>query len=133
MQPSLNEDTIEEAIYTEDPKKKPNFFAETKSLFQSYLNERIALVKLQAAEKISVTAAAVITGVVLFVLAIFLLIFVSITLGFAFSYWFDSRIAGFGTVAGIYLLLMLLVVFFGKNLFGNAITQKLIQSFFKKK
>ena len=128
MQQPLN-DTID----IEEQQDKPNFFAETKKMFQSYISERITLVKLQAAEKISVTAAAVITGVVLLVLGLFLLIFISITLGFAFSYWFGNRIAGFGAVAGIYLLLVLLVVFFGKKLFGNAITQKLIQSFFKKK
>ncbi len=129
MQPSLNEDTT----YIEEPEEKPDFFAETKDLFQSYISERITLVKMQVAEKVSVTAAGVITGVVLLVLGLFLLIFVSITLGFLFSNWLQSRAAGFGIVAGIYLLLVLIVLFFGKQLFGNAITHKMIQSFFKKK
>lgn len=129
MQPSLNEDTT----YIEEQEEKPDFFAESKSILQSYINERIALIKLQAVEKISVTAGAVITGVVLFVLALFLLAFISITLGFILSNWLDSRAAGFGIVAGIYLLFVLVVAFFGKQLFGNAITQKMIQTFFKKK
>ena len=133
MQPFLKEDTIEDAIIEEEPQERPDFFTETKQLFQSYISERTALLKLQVAEKISVTAAAVVSGILLFFLAIFLLIFVSITLGFLFSRLFDNYAAGFGVVAGIYLLLILVVVFFGKSLFGNAVTKKMIESFFKKK
>ena len=128
MQQPLNDTT-----YTAAPEEENDFFTETKNLFQTYVSDRIALVKLQAVEKLSVTAAAVISGVLLVVFGLFLLIFVSITLGFLFSHWLESYAAGFGIVAGIYLLLILLVVFFGKQLFGNAVTQKIIQSFFKKK
>lgn len=129
MQPPLNEDTI----YIHEAEEEPDFFAESKSLFQSYLNERIALLKLQVAEKVSVTAGAIVMGVVLAVLGLFLLLFISITLGFLLSNWLGSRAVGFGIVTGIYLLLVLIVAFFGKQVFGNAITQKMIQSFFKKK
>ncbi len=116
-----------------EPQEEPNFFTETKNLFQSYVGDRLTLVKLQMVEKLSVTAAAIISGVLLLVFGLFLLTFISITLGFLFSKWLDSYAAGFGIVAGIYLLLVLLVAFFGKQLFGNAITQKIIQNFFKKK
>lgn len=116
-----------------EPQEMPNFFTETKNLFQSYIGDRIALVKLQAVEKVSTIAASIVTGVLLVLFGLFLLIFVSITLGFLFSGWLDSYAAGFGIVAGIYLLLVLIIVFFGKRLFGNAITQKIIQNFFKKK
>ena len=132
MQQPLN-DHITDATYTEEPEEKPNFFAETKNLFQSYIGDRVTLVKLQVIEKLSVTAAAVVMGVLLFIFGLFLLTFVSITLGFLFSHWLDSYAAGFGIVAGIYLLLILVVIFFGKRLFGNAVTHKLIQSFLKKK
>ena len=129
MQQPINNDTTR----LEDAQEKPNFFTEIKDRFQAYVTDRLTLVKLQAVEKISVAAAAIISGVLLMVLGLFLLIFVSITLGFLFSHWLDSYAAGFGIVAGIYLLLVLLVVFFGKKLFGNAITHKLIQNFLKKK
>ncbi len=129
MQQPLNNDTTR----LEDAQEKPNFFTELKDRFQAYVSDRITLVKLQAAEKISVAAAAIISGVLLLVFGLFLLIFISITLGFLFSHWLDSYAAGFGIVAGIYLLLILIVVFFGKKLFGNAVTHKLIQNFLKKK
>ena len=129
MQQPLNNDTTR----LEDAQEKPNFFTELKDRFQAYVSDRITLVKLQAVEKMSVAAAAIISGVLLLVFGLFLLIFISITLGFLFSHWLDSYAAGFGIVAGIYLLLILIVVFFGKKLFGNAVTHKLIQNFLKKK
>ncbi len=130
MQQPINNDTT---AHFEDAQEKPNFFTEIKDRFQAYVSDRITLVKLQAVEKISVAVAAIISGVLLLVFGLFLLIFLSITLGFLFSHWLDSYAAGFGIVAGIYLLLILLVVFFGKKLFGNAVTSKLIQNFLKKK
>ena len=129
MQQPLNQDTTS----FEEAQEEPNFFTQTKERFQAYLGDRIALVKLQAVEKLSVAAAAIISGILLVVFGLFLLIFISITLGFLFSHWLDSYAAGFGIVAGIYLLLVLMVVFLGKKLFGNAVTHKIIQSFFKKK
>ena len=128
MQQPLND-----TFTTAEPQEEPNFFTETKDLFQSYIGDRLTLVKLQAIEKLSTSAAAIVSGVMLAILGLFLLIFVSITLGFLFSDWLESYAAGFGIVAGIYLLLVLLVVFFGKSLFGNMITKKIIQNFFKKK
>lgn len=129
MQQPLNNDTT----HFEDAHEEPNFFTEIKDRFQAYVTDRLTLVKLQAVEKISVAVAAIISGVLLLVFGLFLLIFISITLGFLFSRWLDSYAAGFGIVAGIYLLLILIVAFFGKKLFGNAVTSKLIQNFLKKK
>lgn len=129
MQQPLNDDTTR----LDEAQEQPNFFTETKNRFQAYISDRITLVKLQAVEKISVAVAAIISGVLLLVFGLFLLIFISITLGFLFSHWLDSYAAGFGIVAGIYLLLVLMIGFFGKKLFGNAITHKMIQNFLKKK
>ncbi len=128
MQQPLNDTT-----YIAEPQEESDFFSETKDLFQSYISDRIALIKLQAAEKLSVTAAAIVSGILLAVFGLFLLAFVSITLGFLLSDWLESYAAGFGIVAGIYLLLIIIIIYFGKSLFGNTITQKIIQSFFKNK
>ena len=130
MRQPLNDNNFIEDL---EPEPQPDFFTETKNLFQSYLGDRFTLVKLQVIEKLSVTAAAIVSGVLLAVFGLFFLIFVSVTLGFLFSHWLDSYAAGFGIVAGIYLLLILMVVLFGKRLFGDAVTQKIIQGFFKKK
>jgi len=116
-----------------DTGQESNFFTDTINLLKQYISDRITLVKLQSIEKISVLAAGIAVGVTLAILALFFLIFFSITLGFLFSYWLDSNIAGFGIVAGIYLLLIIIIVVFGKKIFGNLITKKIIQNSFKKK
>ncbi len=110
-----------------------NFFTETIDLLKQYISDRITLIKLQSIEKVSAIAASIVSGVILAVLGLFFLVFLSITLGFLLASWLDSNTAGFGIVAGIYLLLIILVVAFGKKLFGNLVTKKIIQNTFKKK
>ena len=128
MQQPLND-----TVHTKEPQEKPNFFTETKNLFQSYLGDRMTLVKLQIVEKVSVMAAAVISGVLLLVFVLYFLMFFSFAAGYFFGHLVHSNAWGFAIVAGIYFLLILIVIFFGKKLFGNAITHKLIQGFLKKK
>lgn len=110
-----------------------NFFTDTIDLLKKYISDRITLIKLQSIEKISTIAAGIASGITLAVLGLFFLVFFSITLGFLFSYWLNNEAAGFGIVAGIYLLLIIIVLVFGKKIFGSLITQKIIQNFFKKK
>src|SRR3954471_18195492 len=113
--------------------QESNFFTDTINLLKQYINDRITLIKLQSIEKISTLAASIAAGVTLALLGLFFLIFFSITLGFLFASWLDSNTAGFGIVAGIYLLLIIIIVVFGKKIFGNLITKKIIQNSFKKK
>lgn len=130
MQQQRNDTTT--TIHT-DEQEELSFFEETKELLKSYVGDRIALIKLQGIEKVSTVAAGIASGVTLAVLGLFFLIFFSITLGFLFAHWLNSYAAGFGIVAGIYLLLIVIVVVFGKSIFGSLVTQKIIQNFFKKK
>ena len=110
-----------------------NFFTDTIDLIKQYISDRITLIKLQSIEKASTLAASIASGITLALLGLFFLIFLSITLGFLFASWLDSNTAGFGIVAGIYLLLIIIIVVFGKKIFGNLITKKIIQNSFKKK
>lgn len=123
----------DDAGFGAEEQSDSNFFTDTIDLLKQYVGDRITLVKLQSIEKISTVSASIASGVTLAVLGLFFLIFFSITLGFLFAYWLDSNIAGFGIVAGIYLLLIIIVVVFGKKIFGNLITKKIIQNSFKKK
>lgn len=128
MQPHPNSihDTMEQP-------QEPDFFTETKDLLKKYISDRITLVKLLAIEKVSTIAAGIVSGVILLVLVLFFLVFASITLGFFLAHLLDSNTAGFGIVAGIYLLLLIIIIAFGKKMFGNLVTKKIIQNSFKKK
>jgi len=122
----------QESAFTEQ-ETGSSFFTDTIDMLKQYISDRITLIKLQSIEKVSTIAAGIASGITLAVLGLFFLVFFSITLGFLFSSWLDSETAGFGIVAGIYLLLIIIILVFGKKIFGNLITKKIIQNSFKKK
>ena len=75
-----------------------------------YLDTRIDLIRLEAQQKVKDVFITVAHSVVLGVLAIFFLVFLSVFGGLALNSALDSPFWGFGIVAGIYLLLLVLVL-----------------------
>jgi len=94
--------------------KKENFFAESKKLLESYIKDKILLFKLEAARSAAHATAGLARVMVLSVFAILAMLFISITLGFVFSELTGSFIGGFGIVAAIYILLVIIVAVSGK-------------------
>ena len=75
-----------------------------------YLDTRIDLIRLEIQEKVSSIFIGVVHGVLLALLGLMFLIFVSIFAGFALNSALNSPFWGFGIVAGVYLLLLVLVI-----------------------
>ena len=75
-----------------------------------YLDTRIDIIRLELQQKVSGIFVSVIHGVVLGLLGLLFLIFGSIYAGFALNSALDSPSLGFGIVAGVYLVLLVLVV-----------------------
>lgn len=113
--------------------QKENFFTETKESVKQYINDRILLIKLQAIKKVSSLGGSIVSAVLMLIVGLFLLVFVSITLGFFLSSLLHNYTAGFGIVAGIYLILFIIILTAGKKIVGNKITESIIQNSFKKK
>lgn len=109
--------------------KKP-FFEETQDLLERYLSNRVQLVKLQLAEKSARVTTLLAAGLIIAFLGFFVLLFSSIMLGFYFSEKLHSQFFGFGIVAGIYFLLLLLVVIFRKPLLDQFIFRKIVAILF---
>lgn len=109
--------------------KKP-FFEETQDLLESYLSNRVKLVKLQLAEKSARVTTLLAAGLIIAFLGFFVLLFTSIMLGYFFSEKLHSQFYGFGIVAGVYLLLLLLVIVFRKALLDQLIFRKIITILF---
>lgn len=109
-----------------------NFFKDTKQKLQQYIQQRILLLRLQATDKISRIASAIITVVLMVVIGLFLLIFASITAGFWLTHLTGSAIAGFGIVALFYFVVFLFIIIFLKKILQNLLINKLIQLFHKK-
>jgi len=77
---------------------------------KKYVDNRVSVVKLKAAEKISEAGSTIITVVIVTAFLVFFLAFASIALGYAFSKWTGEYYWGFLIVAGIYLLLGLIIL-----------------------
>ena len=81
---------------------------------KEYIELQIKIAKYKAIDGSSGVLASVIVGVALAILGLFLVLFASFTLGFYLSEVLESFWAGFGCVAGLYLLLVIIISVSGK-------------------
>jgi pilus assembly protein TadC len=109
-----------------------NYFRDTRRKLRQYVQQRVLLVRLQAAEKASRIAAALITAVLVIVAGLFLLIFISIAAGLWLANITGSLAAGFGIVALFYLLAFLVIILFMKKILQNFFINKFIHLIHKK-
>src|SRR5690606_30356608 len=84
--------------------------------FKEYLKNTKNLTVLTLVDKLSSTIATVVTDGLTIVFGFFILLFVSIGLGFYFGELFGSNALGFLTVAGIYLLLAIILIVFKSSI-----------------
>jgi len=111
--------------------KESDYFDETYELVKKYTEERLLLLKIQAAKK-----TAKITSKVIFIfIAAILLFFVVMFLGLMLSYYFaeklHSNFYGFSVVAGMYFTLLLLFIILFKAYFSGRIMDMVTGIFFE--
>ena len=107
-----------------------HFFSDTRKELEQYLENRILLLKMQAADQ-SARLIARLTVVILLGLVAFCILFsISIMAGYYFSSLTGKLELGFGIVAAIYLLVFL-VFYLARHKIGKAITDRVIQVLFK--
>jgi hypothetical protein len=87
-----------------------SFVNENVGLLKEYVEVRIELIKLRAVRMASHTLSILVTAFIIIMLSLFILLF----LGLTFSAWITaltgSQVAGYVSTAGLYLILLLLVV-----------------------
>ncbi len=98
---------------------------------QVYANDRIELVKLEAAEKSAKAVSAGITVVVLALLFTMALLFGSVALGLFIAEWVDSYAYAFLIIFGLYVLLGSIIAIFKKALVTNPVLTMIIKSIYK--
>jgi vacuolar-type H+-ATPase subunit I/STV1 len=99
---------------------------ELKVMVTDYLSARLKLVKLDFYEKTAKVLASLFSSLVIAFLSGLLLLFLSITLGFYLGEVLKSTALGFLIVSGIYFLILLPVIFFGRNTIEKAIINRLL-------
>jgi len=114
----------------EEQKEKDNGLI---SNIKEYANIRKELAMLTIAEKTSTAAAGAAAGSILAILALFVVFFGSVTLGFYLSEVIGNTYAGFLIVTGIYLLLALIVFFAQESMIKKPIENGMIKKIFKER
>ncbi len=110
----------------------PNpYFDETFELVKKYTDDRLLLLKIQSAKK-----TAKVTSKVIFIFVnVILLFFIMMFLGFMLAYYFaekmNSNFYGFATVAGIYIVGLLLFIVVYKSYFSKKIMDMITGIFFE--
>jgi hypothetical protein len=113
------------------PAQESSFFKDTREELEDYLQNRLLLLKMQAAEKTAKLVALLSIGAVLGALGFFMLFFLSIMAGYFFADKTGSLYTGFAIVTGAYLLLFL-CLFFLRLRIAALIIDTVIKIFFEK-
>lgn len=101
-----------------------------KNKVSEYVNLRVEEAKLTTIEKATPIAASITIGVILLALSFMFFLFIGMALAWYFSKLFDSTALGYLTVAGIFLLFIVIIVaLFGKlvKTIANIIAKKLTE------
>jgi hypothetical protein len=107
------------------------FFSETKKEIESYLENRVLLLKMQVINTSARLVAKLVLGMMLGLLGFCLVFFLSIMAGYFFADLTGSLYIGYGIVVFVYLLFFLLVYWNRKSI-GNNISNTIIQILFDK-
>ena len=96
-----------------------------------YIQTYYKLAVLNAADKATGIVASTLASVLVIFLGIFVLLFGGIALGIWLGYLLDNAALGYLLVAGLFLLIILIIIAFRKRLVFPVIRDKLINKFYE--
>jgi hypothetical protein len=109
-----------------------DFFGDTYSLFTNYVDDRLLLLRIQAAEKSGKLAGALIKMVVTAFLVSLILLFISITGGYYFAEITGSMVYGFGIIALLHIFLLSVFLLLNKQFISKRVMNMVIRIFFER-
>lgn len=111
--------------------ERKNFFEETRELATKYVDDRVLLIKLQAAEKAATFSSLLFKGLFVATISFFIISILSFLAGYYLSVWMGSFFYGFGVLVIIYVILLVALLYAHKKYLHKTITDKMIELFFK--
>jgi hypothetical protein len=111
--------------------ERKNFFEETRELATKYIDDRILLIKLQAAEKAAKFSSMLFKAVVVGIIFFFILSLISFLIGYYLSQWTGSFFYGFGILIVVYIVILWVILSAHKRYLHKKIVDKTIELFFK--
>lgn len=109
-----------------------SFFSQYKERIEQYLQNRLRLIQLQLTQKVAELSGNITWWLLIAMVAFFMLMSLSIMLGYFFAQLTGSVPLGFACLTGVYLLLLLLLIA-GRKIIRNNVRDSVIQSMLDKK
>ncbi|HEX8356959.1 MAG TPA: phage holin family protein [Segetibacter sp.] len=113
--------------------EKESFFVEVKDLIQEYVDDRLMLLKLQTTEKAAKASSVLFITIAVAFLGLILLMILSFIAGYFLSLLVGSLLGGFGILAGVYVLLILLLLYLHKKFLSKKISDTVVKFSFENK
>lgn len=104
-----------------------NYFNQTGKVAKEYVETRLDLIKLQAAGKLSKALALFFSLILAFLLFFFVVVFLGMVLGFWIAEMTHSFTAGFSCAAGLFILLLAILLIFRKPLIQQPLSNLLVR------
>ena len=114
-------------------KEKQTFFEETRLLVEDYVEDRILLFKLQAAEKTATLMSRLYIMVAIGLLLFIVLLILTVIAGYFLAFLTDNFIVGFGIVAILYVIAIFILYSMHKRFLGKRVMDAVIKLIFDKK
>lgn len=113
--------------------EKEGFFADVKDMAEEYVEDRLLLLKLQATEKAAKATSFIFIAAAVGFISLVLFMIISFIAGYYLSQAVNSYPAGFAILAGIYLLLIFLLLYFNKKFIAKKISDIVVKFSFDTK
>lgn len=104
-----------------------NYFNQTGKVAKEYLETRLDLIKLQAAGKLSKALGLFFSLILAFLLFFFVVVFLGMVLGFWIGEMTNSYTIGFSCSAGLFIFLLLIILWFREPLIQRPLSNMLIK------
>jgi len=104
-----------------------SFFTQYKERIEQYVQNRLRLIKLQLTQKVAEVSSSITWWLLIAMVVFFLMISLSIMLGYYFAQLTGSVPLGFACLSGIYLVMLLLLFAFRKSI-RKKVKDSVIQS-----
>jgi uncharacterized membrane protein YdjX (TVP38/TMEM64 family) len=104
-----------------------SFFTQYKERIEQYVQNRLRLIQLQITQKVAEVSSSITWWLLIAMVVFFLMISLSIMLGYCFAQLTGSVPLGFACLSGIYLVMLLLLFAFRKSI-RKKVKDSVIQS-----
>ncbi len=104
-----------------------SFFSENKALIKEYIDTKLELIKLHGVRTLSRTISVVMIVFIISLLCLSILLLIGITFAFWMASITGSNIAGFASAAGLFILILIGFIVFGRRMVQNQIIRRIIQ------